>query len=247
MDLGEIRAAFVKRSGRYDLVIAGATPPEEGADSGADFYINSGQRFLDRLHNVHKSVGRVFKSVAAGRNYILFEDCRAIKEAWCMNSESRTQLDKHDMADIRLAYAKPVSLLDNGVPLYYAPAVLRTIPESDRMIIDEFEGIIDYADVAFGMHYNYNGIIFMPPADGDYVIEVWGLFYSPELSAEDDKSFWSVVHPSVLLMAAMRELEVVYRNTEGVKDWENAINSELVPISKDIVEEDIADADQMKG
>ena len=53
MNLGEIRAAFVKRSGRFDLVVAGATPSEEGADSGADFYINSGQRFLDRLHNVN--------------------------------------------------------------------------------------------------------------------------------------------------------------------------------------------------
>ncbi|RLI52540.1 MAG: hypothetical protein DRP09_17690, partial [Candidatus Thorarchaeota archaeon] len=93
----------------------------------------------------------------------------------------------------------------------------------------------------------YNGIIFWPPADKEYVIETWGLFYSPELEDDDHESYWSVTNPLVLIMAALREIEVFNRNTEGVKDWELAIRSEVSGIGKDLVEEDIAEHDQMEG
>lgn len=247
MDLSEIRQAFVKRSGRYDLVVAGASPPESGADNGANFYINSGQRYLDRLDNLPKSYGRVFKHPSAGYYYVLFQDCRAIKEVWAGNSESRGQLEKKNMADMRTGYPKPPGEYTNGAPLYYSPAFLRAVPETDRMPIDNFEGIIDYADVMFDAHYMYNGVIFMPPTDGTYTIEVWGLFYSPTLSADTDKSFWSEAHPSILLMAAMRELEIVYRNTEGVRDWERAIMTEISNLGRDAAEEESAEVSQIKG
>jgi len=241
VNLEEIRQAFIKRSGRYDLVVD-ADPPESGADNGANFYINSGQRFLDRKADVHKAYGRTFKYPRKGAIAVLFRDCRAIKEVWTANSESRTQLEKKSMPDLRVGYPKPPDEGDQGRPLYYSPAFLRAVPETDRMTIDEFEGIIDYSDVMFDKHYAYNGVIFAPPSDGTYMVEVWGMFY-----CDTDESFWSVVHPSVLLMAAMRELEVVYRNTEGVKDWERSIIVELEGLGKDMVEEDIVEADQMKG
>jgi hypothetical protein len=156
-------------------------------------------------------------------------------------------LEKVDMKDLREYYNEPLENIANGTPLYYAPAVLRVIPESDRLGIDEFDGIIGYADVMFSQHYLYNGVIFYPPTDGTYTIEVWGLFYSPELASDTEESFWSVVHPEVLLMAAMHQLEVMYRNTEGANDWLNAINLEVSGLGKDFVEEHIADVNQMEG
>lgn len=243
MNLLQIREAFVRRSGRYDLVEDATT----WADNGADFYINSGQRFLDRLDTVPKSWGRYFKEVESGRNYVTFPYCRAIKECWAMNSEERVKLEKVDMVDLREYYNEPVGVLDTGEPAYYAPAVLRVIPESDRLEIGDFDGMIDYADVMFDRHYDYNGVIFYPPADGTYVIEVWGLFYSPELSSDTDESFWSVVHPEILLMASLHQLEVMYRNTEGARDWLEAINLGVSGLGKDFVEEHIAEVDQMEG
>jgi hypothetical protein len=243
MNLLQIRTAFIQRSGRYDLVV----DTTDWADNGANFYINSGQRFLDRLDTLPKSWGRHFTSVAAGRNYAIFPYCRAIKECWAMTSSERKRLRKIDISDLREYYNEPVGSVNTGEPEYYAPAALRIIPESDRLAIGEFEGIIDYADVMFDKHYEYNGVIFYPPPDETYNIEVWGLFYSPELSNDTDESFWSVVHPEVLLMAAMHQVEIMYRNTEGANDWLAAIQQEVVGLGKDFVEEHIAEVDQMEG
>jgi hypothetical protein len=164
-----------------------------------------------------------------------------------MISTGRTKLRKIDIQDLREYYSEPVSSVTGGQPLYYAPAVLRVIPESDRLAIGDFEGMLDYSDVMFDKHYEYNGVIFYPPPDVVYVIEVWGMFYSPELSTNTDESFWSVVHPEVLLMAAMHQLEIMYRNTDGANDWLNAIQLEVSGLGKDFVEEHISEVDQMEG
>jgi hypothetical protein len=42
-------------------------------------------------------------------------------------------------------------------------------------------------------------------------------------------------------------LEKFMRNTEGVKDWLGVIKAELQGIDFDMVEEDIADVNQMEG
>jgi len=89
--------------------------------------------------------------------------------------------------------------------------------------------------------------MFYPPADGNYTVEIVGLFYSPELSADTDTSFFGTVHPEILLMAANRQLEIDYRNTQGVKDWELAIQTEMLGLGKDLVEEHIAEVSQMEG
>jgi hypothetical protein len=243
MNLLEIRTEFIRRSGRYDLVVDAVS----FVDNGANFYINSGQRFLDRLDTLPKSTGRHFTEVESGRNYAIFPYCRAIKEVWAMTTSGRTKLAKKEMSDLREYYADGVSSLTGGTPLYYAPAVMRVIPESDRLAIGEFEGILDFADVMFDKHYEYNGVVFYPPPDETYVIEVWGLFYSPTLDTDLQESFWSVVHPEILLMAAMHQLEIMYRNTEGAKDWLAAITGEVSGLGKDFVEEHIAEVSQMEG
>jgi len=59
MNLLEIRTEFIKQSGRYDLV----TDATSWADNGANFYINSGQDYLDvKGVKVPESEGRLFKT-----------------------------------------------------------------------------------------------------------------------------------------------------------------------------------------
>jgi len=243
MNLLQVRTEFIRRSGRYDLVV----DTTSWADNGADFYLNAGQRFIDRMDTLPKSTGRYFRQVLAGRNYVTFPYCRAITGCWAMTTSERSKLRKIDMEDLRSYYNKPVGSITTGQPLYYAPTVLRVIPESDRLAIGEFEGMIDFSDVMFDRHYEYNGVIFYPPPDETYVIETWGLFYSPELVNDTDESFWTVVHPEVLLMAGMYQLEVMYRNTEGANDWLRSIELAVTGLGKDFVEEHIAEVDQMEG
>lgn len=61
------------------------------------------------------------------------------------------------------------------------------------------------------------------------------------------KSFWTEVHPNVLLKAALKQLEMFYRNTEGVKDWDMALKDDTGPMDYDAAEEEAAGIDQMGG
>ncbi len=51
----------------------------------------------------------------------------------------------------------------------------------------------------------------------------------------------------LLIMAAMRQTEVVNRNTQGVNDWTNSISVEMKQLGMDLVEELIAETSQMEG
>lgn len=245
MTLKQIRQQFRTISGRYELV------NEAGGDNGADFYINAGQRYLDGLETLKKAEGRVFRLLAAGQYSVTFPYSRAIKEVWAASSSSsgmeRWQLTKKDIQDLRLAYSELPSEIDRGDPLYYTPAVLRAVPETYKTPLNSLEAFLGYADVSIGKHFEYNGAIIMPPPDVQTMIEVFGLFYSQTLEADDDESYWSSVHPELLIMASMRSLEEFYRNTQGVNDWSNAIKERIFAIGKDTVEEDLAECNQMKG
>jgi len=54
------------------------------------------------------------------------------------------------------------------------------------------------------------------------------------------------VHPDVLIMAAMRHVEIVNRNTQGVRDWDGSIAAAVIGIGKDLVEEEIAEVTQIE-
>jgi hypothetical protein len=243
MNLKELRTQFVKRNGRYDLVVDGI----DWVDNGANFYINAGQRYIDRLDTQHKSYGRNFQQVLVNGYYVTFPYCRAVKEVWVMDADGQKKLEKVDYDQLRDYYANRQSQTTSGEPAFYFPAGIRLVPESDRLTVDEIDSIIDWTHVIIDPSYNYNGVMMYPPADGSYTIEISGLFYSPELATDTQESFWSTVHPEVLLMAANRQMEIDYRNTAGVKDWEAAIQSEIFGLGKDLVEEHIASVDQMEG
>lgn len=243
MNLLALRTKLVQLTGRYDLVV----DTTDWADNGADFFINSGQNYLDRLETVKKSWARSFPGIVSGDWYAIFQNCRAIKEVWCSDSDyERWKLEKIDFDVLRVAYNELPANLDGGNPLYYCPLqCLRKDSEtSGQMTIDYF---YDTETTESYDHFTYNSIMFMPPADETFRLEIVGLFYNPELSSNTDTNYWSDVHPLVLVMAAARSMEISYRNTQGAKDWERSIAMELVGVGMDLVEEEIGERDQMEG
>ena len=78
------------------------------------------------------------------------------------------------------------------------------------------------------------------------VVEVKGLFYSAELTNDTDQNYWSVMHPLLLIMAAMMQTEIVNRNTQGVNDWRSAITEQMTQLGFDLVEELIAEVTQIE-
>ena len=95
--------------------------------------------------------------------------------------------------------------------------------------------------------YEYNGITWMPPTDVAIVVEIQGLWYSKKLALDADNNYWSVNHPEALIAAAAYILEVMYRNTEGMKDWLGAITMLTSGIEMDMIEEESYNTNIIKG
>ena len=233
MDLSELHDEFEFLSGRTDL-------------SGArkSFFINSGQRYLDRLDTIAQSIGKVFRTVDVGDWYITFQECRSIEKVYVASDDERWELTKKSLDWLMLEYDEPIANIDTGSPLYYATPILRSVPQDLASItLSKFVGEVVQVDHE---HFGYSGIVWMPPADETLVVEVQGLFYTEKLTNDGDKSSWSVNYPDILIMAALRALEVFYRNTEGVKDWTNAINDEILTLGMDFVEEESSGITQIE-
>jgi hypothetical protein len=252
MNLLAFREFFRKTSGRYDLVNSSFV------DTGSDFYINAGQKYLDRLVDIPQAIGRVFREVSSGDYLVTFQDSRSILEVWCIGAKSSTDsatvrlpLTKYSMQDLRGVdkqtldsnYVELFGDIDSDRPTYYAPAQLRMVGGTT----DDPEGTGGLMDVLPDNHQTYNGVLFMPPSDGDYTIEVVGNFYSMTLAEDTDSTFWSDVHPNILYMAAMMQTEIMHRNTEGVKDWKASIDDQVIGIDMDGVNEEVADVEEMDG
>jgi len=249
MDYHDIRELFVKRSGRYDLV------DSDWNDSGADFFLNSGQRLLDRIVEHDKSMARSFGTIAEGEWYAVVEGLEAVKEVWITNNDGKLKLEKLSMTELREYYYEKVSDVTNGTPLYYALGVFRPYPDaSSDLDLSGYSDIGDILTMDDGGHYTYNGIVFMPPSDESYTLSIWGKFRSPTLTAiysapnwTETKSYWTELHPDILLKAGLYELEAFYRNTEGAKDWKAILDIDLLSLDSMMADQEMSDVEEMEG
>lgn len=240
MNLIQVRSQFREISGRHDLV------EEDGTDNGADFYLNEGRKFLDRMDETQKSWGSAFVQVKAGLWYATFQFCRAVKEIHCMTSSGRWQLEKKNLQDLIEGYLTGLpSSRSTGTPLYFAPCITRYIPED--ITADNFRAFIGFIDIPSGSAHEFNTILLNVPVTEDTTVIINGLFYSMELVEDTDTNYWSEVHPLLLISSAMRQIEIVNRNTQGLNDWTNAISTEMQQLGYDLVEELIAESSQMEG
>jgi hypothetical protein len=103
MNLLELRTQFVKISGRYDLVV----DTTDWVDNGADFYINAGQNFLDRLRDTPKAQNTIFTALDAGEWYVTFARCRSIREVW-INMENSQLLSARPIRELLSTIVLPV-------------------------------------------------------------------------------------------------------------------------------------------
>ena len=94
MNLLQIRTKFRELSGRFDLVNS------DFSDNGADFFINEGRKFLDRLIKTQKSYASCFRFIEVGKFSAQFPYCRAIKEVWVMSTSARWQLKKVSLQNL---------------------------------------------------------------------------------------------------------------------------------------------------
>lgn len=244
MTLLQTRKDFVVFSQRYDLV----SDYEGGVytDNGANFFIRAGQRWLDRRNDIYKSEARYYLTLTTGAWYALIPDCRSVRSVYMSNAaKTKWKLKKNDLEVIRADFSTDPALIDNGDPLVYSPVTLRTIAEvASTTVIDKF-GATTYSSAV--NHYSYDGIIWLPPASASLYLEVDGLFYQPYLSADGDMNYWTEQENFILILAACRAIEVSMRNSQGVKDWEEAIQSEILGLEFDAVDQSSSEYHELEG
>jgi len=228
----ETRTQFIDLSGRYDL----ATDPagSDYTDNGADFYLKAGQRMLDRKFSTPKDTARLWKTVPTGSYHVMFQDARAILNVWINNSTDRVELVKKDYVWLKNQFPSLIASTDQNDPLYYAPAFIRTVDNADMNNTGVFfNSVVTNSDAL-------NGIVFFPPTDEAFDVEVRGLFYSDWPTSDTGTSYWMQLHPMVSVWAGLYMLEISNRNTAGGNDWMNAIDRETIGIDMDTVEEELA-------
>jgi hypothetical protein len=236
MDLFAIRRHFRSLSGRYDLI-------DDDPTGLAAFFINSASRYLDRATEHQKTWGVHFEEIAADAFHADIPFCRAVKEVWVSNDQNeRYQLEKMDIQDIIRSYLS--STPESGEPLYYSPVITRRIPEG--VDISAFSSYLTYTDTQTDLDNDFNAIVIVPPTDASLLVEVRGLYYSKELVNDADENYWTVVHPLTLLKAVMRELEIFNQNKSKTAAWDRALAIEIQNINQDLVEELIAEVDEME-
>lgn len=238
MALADVKEKFIELSGRADL-------EDDENVVKSEFFINAGQKYLDGLLEQGKTVARYFTNLITGQILVPIENLRAVQTVWVADGEERTQLHKVDMEHLRRRYNIPKSSLDSGRPRHYAPAILRPFGEVLDIGTLTYSWLAD--DILASGHETKKGIVIYAPADVVYTLEVWGKFWSKTLSEPTDTSFWTENHEDLLIKAALREVEIFHRNTEGQKDWELAIGFAMMEINKDAIEEEIAEIDQLGG
>ena len=237
MNSQEIRIQFAKLSGRYDLINSNNT------DNGADFFLNAGQRWLDRKINHKKSRARYFEEVAAGTWYVKMQTLRVAEEVWINDSEERWELDRKAWNWLHNEFPDLISSTDRDDPLYWSPAELRGEEITD---IDAQGSFFNYA-LAYDDNEEYSAIIILPPPDVSMVVEVVGRFWTPTLTGETMETYWSIQHPDILLTAALYKLESFMRNTAGAKDYLFALGEDVIDLDKDEIQQDIWEVDQLEG
>lgn len=255
MNLLQIRTKATDLSGRYDLA-----DQTTYVDNGMNWFIHGAQRWLDRRYAGRRLEGRMFFTLDVGKNTIASPYIRVVNEVWYADLEERVRLEKMPLSWLLEQYPETNNELDSGTPLYFGIELTTLVPPTRLLTADKATFRVHDATVVgapvnshFDLSYGDVAVRIFPPGDAEYTYEIKGLFYSQFLyntsGVADDTatSYWSVRHPDVLVMATLRQIEIFHRNTQGVNDWEKAIESALRPLELDDLQDEIVDINQMEG
>ena len=243
MPLLDVRRNFITYSGRYDLVLRPSF-----ADNGADFYIRAGQQYLDINSSILKSESKYYGPLVVNSWYLLAPDCRVVEQVYLANSTgTKTELLALPMEEFRDRFYYNPSSSHSGsyCSKYYSVSNLRTTPQKQGEITIENFG--PFTNTILGDEYSNLGVLIGPAISIESTLEIVGKFYQPKLVLDSDTNFWTEVYPQILVMSACRQLEISYRNTVGVKDWESSIKAELLGLELDYADQESVGIRKFRG
>lgn len=242
MNLREFRKLLVETSGRYDLC------NDDGSDAGGNRFIQLGQKHLETITHWDKVQATLNFTLVGVSNFML-PNLRTLDyvAARVATTDRFTELVRVSLAEARKHVMDQIQST-NGLPLFYT--IFRGRGQVGEATADNFFSLTEtFQDVLVSQNYNAAGVLLTPVLTSTAIVhvEVSGLFREPKLADDLDTNFWLEEHHNILLWATLREMEVMYRNTQGVKDWDAAIGSALTALEMDAVMDESNQISRMEG
>jgi hypothetical protein len=257
VDLRTVRKNFIAASGRLDLV------KKDGSNNGADWFINAGQRLLDRMIELPQMQNSFVRVMPPGGYTVLVEDCRVVQEVWVDIDGVMKRLTLLSHSDAmqkfpKIISARNTSLMPNiqldagttyaGTPLYYCRYAASPSPRQQNLLFaGNTTNTAGMLGSQFGDLFNQTALMILPPVETQLAVKVVGIFYSVLLSDDGQITFWTMQAPDILVHAAMYQLEVFYRNMEGARGWMLAIQQALTGLDHDVVSEEQSQVNEIEG
>jgi hypothetical protein len=231
-DLLQIRQKFVELSGRDDLASTSQNGESYDLDSGADWFINGGKLFLDLVQDSLRTSGKAVEELSVGASQINLRDVRSITRLYYIDNDGGEQLlEKLSLDEILETYPK-MGGTEVGVPKHWAQEITRVVPW-ERAVLGTSPEIVT--------------VRVLPPPEVDTRVNVYGKFHALTLIGNTDVNYWSAQYPQLLVLASLRMLELFYRNSQGVNDFDNGMASLLQGIDRDLAELAFQDSSEMNG
>lgn len=235
--LASIRKKLVEISGRYDLVVDAEAG--DWSDNGADYFLRSASRWLDRKFPYNKQYAWVYKTLESGNMLVTFDNARYVKSVRiCQDGELYyvPQIAYHKRFE---QFDTESSDTNNRV---WSPAYIEV---ADGEIEADYEesgpfGVKGTEELVFAPEsYPLSGILISPPPTTDIVVQVLGSWYSKFLEHDTDVNYWTKEHPELIVRAAMMQLAVdTNRNAQERAEFEESLTSDLWEIYRDFISEE---------
>jgi len=200
MTLSEMRAKFQEVTGRYDLT-----------DAQVDFYLNAGSRKLYRSVEGEQFQTELTVSTCATYYYDL-PNALSVDAIFIVSDSGRERL--HRMYPSNFFQFFPDFESADGTPIAWTLG--NSTSSSKRIIFNCWTP--PTTETVDGEEVTTYYITFLVRYRKEEV------FDSTDTSSE---TWWSVNYPEALIFASAFVLEAFYRNSEGMRDWLNALQSTL--------------------
>jgi hypothetical protein len=209
--LYDMRQYIVERLGRTDLVGLTGGAPDYSVDNGIDDFLDDAIRWLCDTYEFLAERRYVFTAVA-GSFFHTIPRNSLIKRVELCDGAARIQLKPSNIEQLRIDYPEPYGNIDPGQPYYWARNV--HIVETD---------LTPVSDIGDAVAPGNPQLLYLPPADVDYTMQVWGRFYPPRLASIFDTNHITLNHREAVYLAVAYKLAVNNRNSTEQGDWLTAI------------------------
>lgn len=206
-----IRTQAWKESGRSDLL--GDPDADDFSDNGMNVYINRAIRRLNRELPYHKSDAWLYYTLAANETLITFRYCRSVKDVFWQDTD-----------DYKTRYE-----------LTWYPVQVGLATEQNDYDEDDLS---DEREIVFTNPHLYKGVSVDAVSDVSRRIVILASWYDEPLVNDGDYNFWTVEEEGLVIRATMLELELVDRNTQGVRDFLEPLRYDLQKIANGLISEE---------